>query len=1545
MHYLQSYDEVPPMSKKISYLKKEIIKINENCKNSKKGFTLVELIVVLVILAILAAVAVPVMLGYTDNARNKEYIANAESAYNATQGALTDLYNNASNELDHDKRMSVAKLAGVDADNTKFKVWTSKKLVDGETPSTSDNIGSYTLVYALYETSSDGKGIKVFYNGKNWEAFDDDGDLDDAMTAAGADKNSKNIINMWPDYAMGGPSDYAYNPKPLQEENWDIVDVNDKVYTLKIHNYNSIQGKNEAAIKFCKDEIETNEDTLTVEFEKDEAGGIRAINWISEYEIKNADETYLINYVDGFKELKWSTVKNPNDATDEDIYTYSQIKDNIIALTGKGVTDVYAVTEKEFISRTINFKCIDGSNAFTFQNGSTVVPITFKKYVNRYDCDDYNKNKALNKGDGTISDVKKIIINKGYEVNKWAFSDVSGYEYSGNDIKPYDTNKEEAEIWTKVFSVEAGIDSEEGINLSASGLSFVGMSKRVKKVTLYADSKNCSSFKQAKSLLFREEYDELKEELSDNFKEYNDKPLEPISGYRHVGWEEYNVFPPQTYETIDDIWKEVHDGNKSEYAYIAKVTYGSKAKFLCVSKDGDSSSSTFYAQIYSLFGNNRQKSDVNLFLHKKSYTEAVSFIRSASNDDDIISMLMTGFDDSDPTNDAAVPCSNHCKVSSVNRTVGEGTIKTIAILWDGNDPMYSIPIFAYNIVSADSKTYHVYWFSREERPELVGNFCGLFRNYYKINLSDSHMEDWNTSSCTNMCNMFENSGLGDNQMDFTKWDYSSVTDMSGMFKNCDNIKNFSFANCEMPKCRYFNDLFRNCDNLSTVNFDRIKTPSLEKVEYFFSTDNGNKESLVSFSAKGWYAPSLISVKGILKNRKSLEYASFCDYDENNKTDFSSCTNFNEVFYGCSKLKEVTLEGVNLESCEMIERMCQSCTSLTKINLDNCKMPKVTKTTEMLKDSNNITIFSAKGWDIRKVTSFNSFLSGKSKLTTVDFGKYVKNGEEISTNMSGCTTVEKMLNNCALLKTVSFEGVDLSACTNVGSMMASCPVLETVTFNYCDMSNYSGTFGANFFQNDNNLKYFYAKGWNIRKSTGIPALFNRGAYDNKILPDNSKGAYGKSLIEVVDFSGADMSSLNSLKETFRDCPSLKKVSFEGTKVGPTDSPILVDAFYCFFHCFYLEEVNFDFAEGTTLYPKDMYKFFDFCQSLNNVTFGDGDNWREYIDDKFNTKYATDMRNVFYQCYSLKNIIPFYEEFDFDNATSLMRMFLGANLEGMSIEFREKKFPKVTSTQEMFMATSVNKVSFISCSFDSLTDATNMFNYSTYENQYSDKNNPFLAANPIQEIDFTGSKMNKITNINKLFYNCINLETIVLDKCEMIKVNAINQGTFNYDNKLKYFYARGWNVPSVTTLHNMFYQRTGMQVFDISNYEGPNTGEITYTNISGCTNMSSMFNGCTSLNAVIFPDNIDMRKVTTYNNMFTDCSVFTRTAFSDMLSEWNLENSTVSFGTPSGDGAANIFVGKNTVDFFETLECYSADGQHFSIGGDITDKKFKALRKID
>lgn len=129
--------------------------------NRNRGFTLVEMIVVLTIIAILAAVVSPSVLGYIDDAKNKDYIIHARMAVTAAQTELSTLY-------------SSGKLTLTAQEKQKWKEhyeFSDQVSLSVETISDKDHItkgrekNAYTISRAFYREN----GVCVEYDGENYQ--------------------------------------------------------------------------------------------------------------------------------------------------------------------------------------------------------------------------------------------------------------------------------------------------------------------------------------------------------------------------------------------------------------------------------------------------------------------------------------------------------------------------------------------------------------------------------------------------------------------------------------------------------------------------------------------------------------------------------------------------------------------------------------------------------------------------------------------------------------------------------------------------------------------------------------------------------------------------------------------------------------------------------------------------------------------------------------------------------------------------------------------------------------------------------------------------------------------------------------------------------------------------------------------------------------------------------------------------------------------------------------------------------------------------------
>lgn len=153
---------------------KELLVRSKKALKNKKGFTLIEMIVVLIIIAALAAAAIPGMMHYADEARQKALLSECRTIYIAAQTVATKAVTEG---IDGSKPV---KPSAVFSGTT---MTTGYKQVVAYYADMYDEIGSaptsVTNQFDVYGSSSTGKVTSVYYEkGGLTVTINDDGSIE-----------------------------------------------------------------------------------------------------------------------------------------------------------------------------------------------------------------------------------------------------------------------------------------------------------------------------------------------------------------------------------------------------------------------------------------------------------------------------------------------------------------------------------------------------------------------------------------------------------------------------------------------------------------------------------------------------------------------------------------------------------------------------------------------------------------------------------------------------------------------------------------------------------------------------------------------------------------------------------------------------------------------------------------------------------------------------------------------------------------------------------------------------------------------------------------------------------------------------------------------------------------------------------------------------------------------------------------------------------------------------------------------------------------------
>ena len=549
----------------------------------------------------------------------------------------------------------------------------------------------------------------------------------------------------------------------------------------------------------------------------------------------------------------------------------------------------------------------------------------------------------------------------------------------------------------------------------------------------------------------------------------------------------------------------------------------------------------------------------------------------------------------------------------------------------------------------------------------------------------------------------------------------------------------------------------------------------------------------------------------------------------NTWDVSNVTGINYMFSDCKKLTSINLSTWNVSNCTAFDHMFYNCYKLSTLDLSNLQVTnKCTCLTFMFSNCNNLEslICDFTSWNTSNVTDFSVMFQYCKKLTSINLSTW---------DVSNGTTFSMIFGGCENLTTMDLSSWQVTnKCTNLSNMFYWCKNLETLT---CDFTK-----------------------WNVSNVTTFRDMFN-----------------GCKKLTEIDLSNWQVTNkCTGLSDMFEGCKNLEKLTCDFTKWNVSN---VTNFSYMFDEC----------SKLTTL-DLSNWQVTDKCTMLNHM-FGNCENLTTLTCDfmLWNTSNVTYFTYMFIGCIKLTSLN--LSTWDVSNGTSFESMFCGCEKLTLLNLMNWQVTNKCTTLTNMFQ--DCNNLDILTCDFTTW-DVSNVTSFSwMFKNCYK-----------LTTLDLSNWQVtNKCTKLNTMFYSCSSLTTLNLSTWDVSNVTDFSW-MFCYCKKLTELNLSSWNVTNkCNNLENIFYDCENLETltcdfttWDVSNVTSFSCmfkwcEKLTSLDLTGwqvtnkCTNLSSTFLGCNNLETLICDFNTwDVSNVTTFINMFYNCKKLTTLN----ISNWQVTN---------------------------------------------------------
>lgn len=648
--------------------------------------------------------------------------------------------------------------------------------------------------------------------------------------------------------------------------------------------------------------------------------------------------------------------------------------------------------------------------------------------------------------------------------------------------------------------------------------------------------------------------------------------------------------------------------------------------------------------------------------------------------------------------------------------------------------------------------------------------------------------------------------------------FTNLTSIEGLFYHAHALEEVEMDGLVDAKCRSLRSLFNECYYINSIVMTNWDTRNVDTMRDMFLKANTKATALDvdlskfrfdsctdfyrMFEESGVHS---VTFPASSRSNPIQIGASWQDEDDTRDEQTPSHYSFSFVFNKCERLTKVNNFNVSFGAGLTVSNMFHGCKLLGS------------------ESGGKVKFYIS----VPKATSMSNMFDGCSSITELDLS---------GSSFVSVTNASSAMSNCSKMTKLTMEDVNLASANNVGNFFNGTNVIEVLDWDGINLSSVTDL----SITNKNTINYIYLNGATLTGLTKIEQLFlNRNSlitvhFSDVTLPSGLDSAYqmfkGCGNLTTVTLDG--FKAPRSVKEMFLECYKLESINLGEMDTSNTE---VMDGM--FKKCTALKNVSLDGISTSKV--KTMDAMFNGCTLLESVIFssdpsnqcGPSESAAQifsgciYISKVEGFKAPANCSEMFKDCYQTAKIE--LVNWNTSAVTNMSSMFYGCNkLE--TLDLSSFVTSSVTNMSEMFrgcLVLSFDSSKWTKWNTSNVTDMSYMFKDCCYDRDY---HNDAAGHQALLDKDFCINISNfsfaSLTNAKGMFtcgttknvdYKFDILDKIVMPADDLGKApnltNAFNMFMWRYNTKaidnLECF-----ETPNLKQARAIF-SRTGVTILDI------------------------------------------------------------------------------------------------------------------------------------